>query len=72
MMNKMWVELLSYTAIHCVWKEHAKQLRGGGELLSHICLPLAHLGLSEQYQIEKEDQDQDIFLVAPPPDILLN
>ncbi|OMO79387.1 hypothetical protein CCACVL1_13706 [Corchorus capsularis] len=54
MINKVWVEMLAYAAVHCEWKEHAQQLRRGGELLTHVCLVMAHLGLSEQYQIQKQ------------------
>ncbi|XWS32922.1 hypothetical protein CRYUN_Cryun22dG0032200 [Craigia yunnanensis] len=54
MMNKVWVELLAYAAVHCGWQEHGQQLRNGGELLTHVCLLMAHFGLSEQYQIQKE------------------
>ncbi|KAL4377121.1 hypothetical protein GQ457_02G019090 [Hibiscus cannabinus] len=52
--NKVWVELLTYAAVRCGWKEHGQQLRRGGELLTHVCLLMAHLGLSEQYQIQKQ------------------
>ncbi|KAE8703105.1 hypothetical protein F3Y22_tig00110474pilonHSYRG00127 [Hibiscus syriacus] len=54
MVNKLWVELLAYSAAHCGWKEHGQELRRGGELLTHVCVLMAHLGLSEQYQIQKE------------------
>ncbi|KAE8669498.1 hypothetical protein F3Y22_tig00112231pilonHSYRG00054 [Hibiscus syriacus] len=54
LMNKVWVESLSFAAVHCGWKEHGQQLRRGGELLTHVCLLMAHLGLSEQYQIQKQ------------------
>ncbi|XVF58365.1 hypothetical protein PTKIN_Ptkin07bG0060600 [Pterospermum kingtungense] len=54
MMNEVWVELLAYAAVHCSWKEHAQQLRKGGEFLSHVCLLMAHLGLSQQYQTQQQ------------------
>ncbi|XVF60616.1 hypothetical protein PTKIN_Ptkin08bG0062300 [Pterospermum kingtungense] len=54
MIAKVWVEMLSYTAVHCGWKEHAQQLRRGGELITHVCLLMAHLGLSDQYQTQKQ------------------
>ncbi|XP_022773745.1 uncharacterized protein LOC111315995 [Durio zibethinus] len=54
MISKVWVELLAYAAVNCGWREHGQQLRRGGELLTHVCLLMAHLGLSEQYQIKKE------------------
>ena len=53
-MNEVWVELLTYATVHCGWKEYGQQLSNGGELLTHVCLLMAHFGLSEQYQIQKE------------------
>ncbi|XVE80079.1 hypothetical protein DITRI_Ditri14bG0110600 [Diplodiscus trichospermus] len=54
MMSKIWIELLCYAAVNCGWKEHAQQLRKGGELLTHVSLLMAHLGLSDQYQVQKQ------------------
>lgn len=51
MMSHMWIEILSYAACHCTWNDHAKQLRRGGELITHVWLLMAHLGLTEQFQI---------------------
>ncbi|CAK7345016.1 unnamed protein product [Dovyalis caffra] len=48
MISKVWVEMLTYAASHCGWKEHAQSLTRGGELVTHVCLLMAHLGLSEQ------------------------
>ncbi|KAJ6741500.1 hypothetical protein OIU85_015674 [Salix viminalis] len=48
MISQVWVEMLTYAASHCGWKEHAQTLTRGGELLTHVCLLMAHLGLSEQ------------------------
>ncbi|EOY25670.1 Uncharacterized protein TCM_027053 [Theobroma cacao] len=50
MMNKVWVELLTYAAGHCGWKEHAQHLASGGQLLTHVCLLMAHFGISGQFQ----------------------
>ncbi|XP_031263586.1 uncharacterized protein LOC116121780 [Pistacia vera] len=50
MISEVWTEMLTYAANSCGWKEHGKQLIKGGELLTHICVLMAHLGLSEQYQ----------------------
>ncbi|XVF58361.1 hypothetical protein PTKIN_Ptkin07bG0060300 [Pterospermum kingtungense] len=60
MMNKVWVELLTYAAGHCEWKEHGQQLRTGGELLTHVGLLMASFALSEQYQ------DWDLFVTQKP------
>ncbi|WOG94121.1 hypothetical protein DCAR_0313414 [Daucus carota subsp. sativus] len=51
MMSHMWIEMLSYAACHCTWKDHAQQIRRGGELITHVWLLMAHLGLTEQFQI---------------------
>ncbi|TXG56160.1 hypothetical protein EZV62_017473 [Acer yangbiense] len=53
MISKVWVEMLTYAANRCVWKEHGQQLRNGGELLTYVSLLMAHLGLSEQYEMKK-------------------
>ncbi|KAK1576202.1 hypothetical protein Q3G72_011854 [Acer saccharum] len=47
--SDFWVEMLAYAAHTCEWKEHARQLKKGGELLTHVCLLAAHFGLSKQY-----------------------
>lgn len=51
MVSEVWVEMLCYAASYCGWIEHGQQLRRGGELLTHVCLLMSHLGLSEQFQI---------------------
>nr|TKR65665.1 hypothetical protein D5086_0000318990 [Populus alba] len=48
MISEVWVEMLMYAASHSGWKEHADALARGGELLTHVCLLMAHLGLSKQ------------------------
>ncbi|XP_034680012.1 uncharacterized protein LOC117910064 [Vitis riparia] len=51
MVSEVRVEMLCYVASHCGWIQHGQQLRRGGELLTHVCLLMSHLGLSEQFQI---------------------
>jgi len=48
--KEVWMEMLAYAAAHCPWKEHAQQLRRGGELVTHVYFLMLHLGLSEQYE----------------------
>ncbi|KAJ6991953.1 hypothetical protein NC653_015333 [Populus alba x Populus x berolinensis] len=45
MISEVWVDMLMYAASHCRWKEHVHALSQGGELLTHVCLLMAHLGL---------------------------
>ncbi|XP_031287213.1 uncharacterized protein LOC116145921 [Pistacia vera] len=52
MICEVWVEMLGYAAIHCGWREHGQQLAKGGELLTHVCLIMTHLGLEVQYDYD--------------------
>ncbi|KAJ6741489.1 hypothetical protein OIU85_015664 [Salix viminalis] len=56
MISKVWVEMLMYAATHCGWKEHTDALARGGELLTHVCLLMAHLGLCKQCPPEQNSQ----------------
>ncbi|KAL1547090.1 hypothetical protein AAHA92_23604 [Salvia divinorum] len=49
--SKVWMEMLAHAATNCSGNHHARQLRKGGELLSHVWLLMAHLGITEQFQI---------------------
>ncbi|KAL3719093.1 hypothetical protein ACJRO7_004096 [Eucalyptus globulus] len=49
-MSGVWVELLTYAAIHCRPHVHAQQLSKGGELVTLVWLLMVHLGLSELFQ----------------------
>ncbi|KAK8626694.1 hypothetical protein V6N13_134327 [Hibiscus sabdariffa] len=54
MISEVWMEMMVYSASRCSWTEHAQQLRHGGELLTHVALIMAHLGLSTQvHRLEK-------------------
>ncbi|GFZ17712.1 transmembrane protein, putative [Actinidia rufa] len=53
MICHVWLEILSYAASQCMWNQHAQQLRRGGELLTHVWLLMAHLGITEQFQISQ-------------------
>ncbi|CAK9178308.1 unnamed protein product [Ilex paraguariensis] len=53
LINREWVEMLAYAATHCRGNHHAQQLRKGGELLTHVWLLMAHLGITEQFQISQ-------------------
>lgn len=51
MISHVWTQMLFYASNQCGWKQHGEQLRHGGELLTHVCLLMTHLGFSEQFQI---------------------
>ncbi|KAJ1435797.1 hypothetical protein SESBI_04747 [Sesbania bispinosa] len=53
MMSHVWVEMLCHAASQCRGLHHAKQLSKGGELLTHVWLLMAHLGITEQFQISR-------------------
>ncbi|XP_065025165.1 uncharacterized protein LOC135650026 [Musa acuminata AAA Group] len=53
--SAVWVEMLCHAASSCNSYAHAKQLSQGGELLTHVWLLMAHMGIAEQYRIEGGD-----------------
>ncbi|KAM4102071.1 hypothetical protein ACB094_05G195400 [Castanea mollissima] len=55
LMNRVWVELMSYAAINCRPIVHAQQPSKGGELLTFIWLLMNHLGFGTQFY-EQERQ----------------
>ncbi|WRX27210.1 Protein of unknown function DUF594 - like 10 [Theobroma cacao] len=46
-----WVEMLAHAASHCEGSQHRQHLRRGGQLLTHVWLLMAHLGLTDHFQI---------------------
>ncbi|TXG68337.1 hypothetical protein EZV62_003272 [Acer yangbiense] len=56
--SEVLVEMLTYAANKCTWKEHGQRLSKGGELLTHVRLLMEHLGLSKQYRIQKRYYDE--------------
>ncbi|XP_076888374.1 uncharacterized protein LOC143538786 [Bidens hawaiensis] len=53
MVGDVWVEILGYAASQCRGFDHAQQLEKGGELLTHVWLLMAHLGITEHFQINE-------------------
>ncbi|MCH80594.1 hypothetical protein A2U01_0001364 [Trifolium medium] len=51
--TEVWVEMLAYAASNCKALYHAQHLRHGGELLTHVWLLMAHLGITDKLQISK-------------------
>ncbi|KAK3410349.1 hypothetical protein EUGRSUZ_J02347, partial [Eucalyptus grandis] len=45
--SKVWVRMLIYAACQCKGYEHCESLSRGGELLSHVWLLMAHLGIAQ-------------------------
>lgn len=43
----VWLELITYAASYCEWREHTQYLRRGGELLTVISILMIHLRLSK-------------------------
>ncbi|KAB2606975.1 hypothetical protein D8674_006692 [Pyrus ussuriensis x Pyrus communis] len=65
--SQVWIEMLCYAASHCSWKEHAQQLRHGGELLTHVCLLMANLGFSQQFQIKQGTPTITLSAISKQP-----
>lgn len=49
----VWQEMLGHAASQCKGRHHAQQLRRGGEYLTHHWLLMAHLGLTDHFQIPR-------------------
>ena len=47
------MEMLGYAAIHCDSYQHAKSLSRGGELLTHLWLLMAQLGVVEEHKMQQ-------------------
>ncbi|XVE78634.1 hypothetical protein DITRI_Ditri13aG0162000 [Diplodiscus trichospermus] len=49
--GQVWLNMLTYAASKCSWKEHSRQLQHGEELLTHVALLMAHLGLTKKINL---------------------
>ncbi|OMO79996.1 hypothetical protein CCACVL1_13240 [Corchorus capsularis] len=63
----VWMEMMTYAASHCSWKEHGHALRRGGELLTLVSLLMAHFGLSTQIRKGEHAKDEEKLPVFDPP-----
>ncbi|KAF7847202.1 hypothetical protein BT93_L3232 [Corymbia citriodora subsp. variegata] len=48
--SQVWARMMMYAACQCKGYEHCESLSRGGELLSHVWLLMAHLGVAELVQ----------------------
>ncbi|KAK6264301.1 hypothetical protein SCA6_019735 [Theobroma cacao] len=62
MISCVWLEMLFSAAYDCDWKEHAYQLGQGGELLTHVALLMAHLGLCKHLRMTKPPTDHKVCM----------
>nr|POF11702.1 hypothetical protein CFP56_69003 [Quercus suber] len=60
--SRVWVGMLSYAASQCSWNYHARRLSQGGELLTHVWLLMAHLGITKHFQISRGHLRAKLFL----------
>lgn len=51
--SQVWIEMLGYAAANCGGYHHSQQLGRGGQLLTHVWLLMAHLGLTDHFQVAK-------------------
>ncbi|KAJ9540731.1 hypothetical protein OSB04_027237 [Centaurea solstitialis] len=51
--SQVWIEILAYAAANCRGVQHSQQLGGGGEFLTHVWLLMAHLGMTEHFQVSQ-------------------
>ncbi|GKV09808.1 hypothetical protein SLEP1_g21248 [Rubroshorea leprosula] len=58
----MWMEIMTFAASRCEWREHKIQLKNGGELLTHVALLMAHFGLAEHIEITTDEEDNSKLL----------
>ena len=60
--KNVWLEMLGHAASQCKGRLHAQQLRRGGELLTHVWLLMAHLGLTDHFQISRSHEIAELIL----------
>ncbi|XP_031278614.1 uncharacterized protein LOC116137066 [Pistacia vera] len=53
LIRDVWFEILTYAASQGRGSHHARQLKRGGEFLTHVWLLMAHFGMTDQFQISQ-------------------
>ncbi|KVI07681.1 uncharacterized protein LOC112507197 [Cynara cardunculus var. scolymus] len=51
--SQVWIEILAYAAANCRGVQHSQQLGRGGEFLTQVWLLMAHLGMTEHFQVSQ-------------------
>jgi hypothetical protein len=54
----VWGEMLSFAAVSDPGRTHLRSLNRGDELITFVWLLMQHMGLSDMYEIKKEDRVQ--------------
>ncbi|KAL4351253.1 hypothetical protein GQ457_06G020240 [Hibiscus cannabinus] len=60
----MWLEMLTFAATQCRGRQHAHQLRRGGELLTHVWLLMAHFGTLLCLSLQFKLQTMEVIVVG--------
>jgi hypothetical protein len=58
----VWGEMLMHAACKCRASQHVRQLCHGGELITLVWLLMAHMGISDMYQIEEGDAKAKLII----------
>ncbi|XAR63339.1 hypothetical protein NMG60_11023245 [Bertholletia excelsa] len=61
-MSNIWVDMLSYAASNCPIRQHARDVRNGGQFLTHVWLLLLHLGVIKRLDFNSSQNLIEPFL----------
>ncbi|KAL5755651.1 hypothetical protein ACOSQ2_020397 [Xanthoceras sorbifolium] len=59
MISEVWLEMLTFAAQNCEWKEHAQHLRKGGELLTHVSVLMLSADQDTQLRENREKKGRE-------------
>ncbi|XP_030535900.2 uncharacterized protein LOC115744726 [Rhodamnia argentea] len=60
--SEVWMEMLAYAASECDAECHARQLRRGGELLTHVWFLMTHFGLTDYFTMKNAPAVVDMIV----------